>query len=340
MYGVYMTLVSFTLYVLWNRPKNKSRVGLLVVTTVMFTVATGHVALMVATEKPDIIVKEDGLSSFQTVQLLRTCIPGINFILGDGIVAWRAWVIWGKSRLVLALPVILIIAMCDTVIAEFVLTAMYARADVQELGAIVILLHIVTIILSLGTNILMTCAIGYRAWTHSRDAAMIPMRMYKDRVLWALVFLVESGALYCVKGSVYIVLIFTARFSSAGTDIFLLVEASVAQFTGIYPTLIIVICALQRSYCDAVATSRLSAIPSIDSPFFCAPRPPSECRPRAPCSPSRKDAPELRGACSPYSLPVLRLHSLMGETVLSQDDFDRELDSEIWIDVSQWFAKD
>ncbi|KAI0041740.1 hypothetical protein FA95DRAFT_656334 [Auriscalpium vulgare] len=334
LYGIYTTLFFFTLYVLWKRPKDKSRVGLIASTVVMFAVATTHVALTLATERHEILAEMEDLQTFNAVRVFRTCIPGINFIFGDGIVAWRAWVIWGHSRRILVLPVILIFATGGTVVAEFILTTMYARAGNIDIGALAILLQIVTVVLSLGTNVLITCTIAYRAWTHSREVALLrPVRVGSDRAIHVLILLVESGALYCAIWIIYLVLIFTGGYSAAGTEIFLLVEASVTQMTGIYPTLIIVICALQRSYCDTVVTSRLSAMPSINSPLYCAPRPPSKYRPRYSAPPSPEDPPYPRGY-SPEFSKAGREPSILAEDT----DLD-SLDSRIDADVSGRFVE-
>lgn len=44
-----------------------------------------------------------------SAQLLKASDRGPQCVLGDGIIAWRAWVLWNRNRMVLIGPTVLLV---------------------------------------------------------------------------------------------------------------------------------------------------------------------------------------------------------------------------------------
>ncbi|KAI0744306.1 hypothetical protein C8Q80DRAFT_890132 [Daedaleopsis nitida] len=205
----------------------------------------------------------------------------VNVVLGDAMVWWRAWVLWRSSRTVRAICVLLISA----TFATGVIVTTHACSNLNTLDTSVLFYAdggvstrgtgtvgsfftadswgLATSALSLGTNIVATSLIAYKAWHHRRSVAChLRMGSARTQVEKALTLFVESGMLYCILW-VFIV-VYQSLAGSDSEDPGYGVRGTEERFTygfdyvlegclipliGIYPTLIIILVALDRSYC-------------------------------------------------------------------------------------------
>ncbi|KAI0744345.1 hypothetical protein C8Q80DRAFT_1346053 [Daedaleopsis nitida] len=232
----------------------------------------------------------------------------INMALGDAIVWWRAWVLWKGSRPVRALCCILVSATFITGVvatthgckpSDFALALGWKDAVTLSAGSLYIgdQWGLASSILSLVTNMTATSLIAYKAWHHRRLLRQ-NLRMGSAGT-WAektLILLVESGTLYCVfwipvvtyqlctntSGSdvseAQAKLAFGFYYVIAGCLIPLIPYGDMdtsPRPQGIYPTLIILLVALDKSHCDSSFTES-----SSKSPFHLA-LPPRVRLPRA-----------------------------------------------------------
>ena len=90
-------------------------------------------------------------------------------MLGDLIVIWRAWVLWGRNKHIFVLSLFLIIATVADVLTVLVLSirAALSGADLAAdsgVGLALIIIHTLCIALTLCTNALVTLLVGYRTW--------------------------------------------------------------------------------------------------------------------------------------------------------------------------------
>ncbi|PIL34715.1 hypothetical protein GSI_03496 [Ganoderma sinense ZZ0214-1] len=225
-----------------------------------------------------------------------------NIIIGDAIVLGRAYVLYPKNRIIrLALLLLLLGTLSTSIVStahscqspglsqEFVLpdaetTGVYNLAGPSAgnlMGSFFEgdIFGIAASVISLATNVISTCLVGYRAWQHRALVRGNGLGSFSDRsrVSRAMALLIESGAFYSAIWIVVVVYQFITRpFFDAGSDlmndgkdghhssIFRTFTAGWEGFTegglvvviAIYPTIIMLLVALNRSECDTIASYR------------------------------------------------------------------------------------
>ncbi|PIL36019.1 hypothetical protein GSI_01679 [Ganoderma sinense ZZ0214-1] len=191
---------------------------------------------------------------------IMTMTLGLNVILGDSIVWWRACAVW-RSRFVCYLGVVLVSLTLGFGIAAIVLgdhncpcrtcpclfpDYLFRPGAIAEISAV----------LSLGTNVLATILIGVKAWQHRSMLRGHSGSRRKARVAKAFCLLLESGTMY----SILLILLVLYELGPARPNVpfqpsqnaLLRAEAyytfgCFVPIVAIYPMLIIVLVALNRS---------------------------------------------------------------------------------------------
>ncbi|KAI0047559.1 hypothetical protein FA95DRAFT_1605979 [Auriscalpium vulgare] len=267
-YGIYSLLCAFTLLTLFRNIKgNVTNKCLAAATVVMYSVSTISVVLHAVSYLQLMALNpvDDPTGKFvddyaKNILLDNTTysIPTIHFVFGDAIVVWRVWVIWQHSWRITVGPFILLVCTAAIVLAQKITTAAMS-GEAQTLSSapdqkrsIPATLYLASLVLTLCTNGVVTGLISYRAWIHYRSSQAVRIRIGRDRALAALLLLVESGALYC---TIWITLIVLWPFAASQPVAFYIPADLLPQLTGMYPTVIIVICALRRSYADTVMSA-------------------------------------------------------------------------------------
>ncbi|KIP03172.1 hypothetical protein PHLGIDRAFT_121807 [Phlebiopsis gigantea 11061_1 CR5-6] len=254
LYGIYAVTFSATLYLLRRRRQSKV---LTAVTITMFILSTAHIALLASSLLrhinrglvDDALEFRDPAFPEPSIQIVLEC---INCIFGDSIIAWRAWVLWNRSRIVIAIPAVLLtctlasaVGLCHAVVVAPASGTTLTSGSVFVWGAMSIGLTFIT-------NVWAVVLIAIRFWKHYQLLAVhedISGRTYISEripVYSILLFLVESGALYCCT-----LIAVAAAFVSHTNGVYIVLDL-LAQFTGIYPTLIVVLVCLQMTQRDAV----------------------------------------------------------------------------------------
>ncbi|KAM5533212.1 hypothetical protein V8D89_013168 [Ganoderma adspersum] len=215
---------------------------------------------------------------------IMTMTLGLNVILGDSIVWWRACAVW-RSRFVCYLGVVLVSLTLGFGIAAIVLgdhdcpchqcpclfpNYLFRPGAVAEISAV----------LSLGTNVLATTLIGVKAWQHRSMLCARSGSKRKARVAKAFALLLESGTMY----SVLLILLVLYELGPAQPNVpfrppqnaLLRAEAyytfgCFVPVVAIYPMLIIVLVALHRSPIENGLTtveseSATAAVEASDGP--------------------------------------------------------------------------
>ncbi|KAI0691539.1 hypothetical protein C8Q76DRAFT_758474 [Earliella scabrosa] len=196
----------------------------------------------------------------------------INVVIGDAIVWWRAWVVWRKKRLVavLAAASVLLTFVTGTVDAVDTCRAGASSSTASSwLSPHAEQSHsdnltrppgalfggspwgIAAACLTLATNSCATALIAYVAWQHRRDVqSHLGAGSTRTRVTKALYLLVESGAFYCVIWLfvvVYQLLDYFTTEQQYTYALYFAIGGCLIPLIGIYPALIILVCALSKS---------------------------------------------------------------------------------------------
>jgi len=173
-FGAYSALLVFSTILLCRRSPSRTRHALLAISMVMYTVSAAHWALVIAT-----LSEYDGSFSFRLGSDITVIyLPAINYILSDGIVLWRAWVLWDRRLLLFIPPLISLVCTIATTVTSAVYSSYYEveveaffRAgsgfNVQPLikdQNLSMYLEWSTWFLTFGTNLWATGLIFIRAW--------------------------------------------------------------------------------------------------------------------------------------------------------------------------------
>ncbi|KAI0276617.1 hypothetical protein BGY98DRAFT_693311 [Russula aff. rugulosa BPL654] len=253
---VYLCLFPAAVYVLLSRgSKSLSRTMLFVMMVVMFVLSTVYWVISVvitfllmrawfseldpATHSPP-----DWLPMFNAVLL-------VNFIITDGVVVWRAWVICpDQNRAILMTPVVLL-----AIDSLAYLTAVVARAGLfmtQEgthihilLARVIDIAQVSNLGLSLLTNVVATSIIAAKSWKYRKSMRSYGVDNRKTMASKVLGFLVESGMLYIFIGTILLASLFIHMSFATLGDILLPVAV---QLAGIYPIIVLVFVDLSNSF--------------------------------------------------------------------------------------------
>lgn len=180
---------------------------------------------------------------------------GLLFLIGDGIVIWRARAVWGgawQGRLALT-PCFLLLVNTGNFVAQQIIVHVHAgntSTASPQLRSALNSLILTGYVLNVTVNLLATGLVAYRAVLHRRFIQRSGLKI-DSRASNVLLLLTESGALYSMIQLVSLLLFVSAL--SPGVD------ASALSFTislwqrlalfisALYPVLVVLIVTHQRS---------------------------------------------------------------------------------------------
>jgi len=201
----------------------------------------------------------------------------INYILTDGVVVWRAWLLCiPERRKFMVIPVVFLalttVSISTTIVFKIFALVKYPVTDAPAGSALLRGINIVQIAnlgMSLLSNISATSIIGSTAWKHRQtiraafkeaDEILVNGRT-TTKADQILALIVESGLLYCVSGATVLVSsLIRLPFGTLG-DLYTPVNI---QFAGAYPTIVLLLVSLQRSLSG---TTQFSSVPSQPMEF-------------------------------------------------------------------------
>ncbi|KAE9397011.1 hypothetical protein BT96DRAFT_90142 [Gymnopus androsaceus JB14] len=135
----------------------------------------------------------------------------INLILSDGIVVWRAWILFQNDKICKSVLTVLMFANIGINIADCIWDNVEITIEVSSST----ILDWLSALISLVVNIVATLLIAYKAWSHHRIMSdALPIHGGRTRVENILLLLVESGAVYCGIQSVYVVFILLDTYTA------------------------------------------------------------------------------------------------------------------------------
>ncbi|KAJ7267538.1 hypothetical protein B0H12DRAFT_679342 [Mycena haematopus] len=181
----------------------------------------------------------------------------INYVLSDGVVVWRAWVICVRNHrkyLWIAMGFLAVTAITVTLtiifrIANFVISPINDLPGDSFLGRGIDILQITTLITSLFSNFTATGVVGATAWGHWRTIrSTIGTKTGALRTNRILLLVVETGVIYCI--SALVVLISSLVRLPQGTlgDIWTPIQV---QFAGAYPCIVLLLVSTKKSLSES-----------------------------------------------------------------------------------------
>ncbi|KAI9443125.1 hypothetical protein H4582DRAFT_1158495 [Lactarius indigo] len=210
-FGIYTAVFLFSsVFMLSKRPSTPVRNSMLAVSTVMYTVCAVHWAMNMVIAAKILRVDEALMSPFEL--LVVVYLPTINYILSDGIVVWRAWVLWGPSFRFRVFVPLLFSLVCTLVLSAIGAAYLYTGTEYESGRDGIVSRYIGWSVwgLSIGTNLWATGLICIRTWQHRQSVrALLGKGTTSSTAEKVLIFMVESGALYLCIWVVYMISTFT-----------------------------------------------------------------------------------------------------------------------------------
>ncbi|KAH9026511.1 hypothetical protein EDB85DRAFT_2149111 [Lactarius pseudohatsudake] len=247
-YGVYIVFYVISVHILLRNPgftSSRPRMVMFGITTFMF--AMGIIALVL-----EIVL------GFQKTS--KATITRLMYILSDIICAWRAVVLWNRDKRVIAILLLLILGTTAAGGCELGLTLgpnftnlpyYYYIQDgsvpetTGDSGPLIMVGP------TLATNLVSTGLIAWKAGQH-RVSFGKDLREAGGSVMVERVFalLIESGFIYCCLWVVYLV----SALDVMPQPGFTVMEHVLLFSSGLYPTLIIILVAMQKSPIEYYST--------------------------------------------------------------------------------------
>ncbi|KAF9461126.1 hypothetical protein BDZ94DRAFT_1323535 [Collybia nuda] len=235
--GIFASLIGFVVWIMWTNCYTMSKIHkvLFGATIAMFILSVAHLSLIIH----EVIVDSVPLVYVQ----IQIVLSVFQYVIGDLVLIWRVWVIWGHNFVVASGPLIMMMAS-----AAFGFRLVSGN-DGNTFFATV------SVVLVVANTTLCTFLIAGRIWFMKRRARNTPTSISTPQISnqyrKIIILVVESGALYASCQIVSLVLYYT---ESPGLPIILDLEI---PLIGILPTLIIIFV-----HFGVVSGSRNSSVPS------------------------------------------------------------------------------
>ncbi|KAJ3804933.1 hypothetical protein F5876DRAFT_82409 [Lentinula aff. lateritia] len=243
-----------------------------ILTVVMYCISTVHLALSVRMNLVALFTQKaaDGGETLYDDQgsplyFGQVAFEVINCVLGDSIVTWRTWVLWGRDWRAIYFPCFLMGLMLMVLPSRLaVLPNLYPTMAFLVTGSVMVyqfslsppgqpnFSNNTTIWFSLFggfsflTNFYAVIVISLKTWLHQRKMKRVCVDVVVNgpRYYGALFLVIESGGIYCI--AVILVIIFFVQSS----NVVIILADMLAHLTGIYPTVIIVLVCLKLTQHD------------------------------------------------------------------------------------------
>ncbi|KIY63701.1 hypothetical protein CYLTODRAFT_402780 [Cylindrobasidium torrendii FP15055 ss-10] len=209
----------------------------------------------------------------------------IHVILGDGIVIWRAWVVWKNNRVqrLVFIPMsFLLVSVAFLIIANLCNAISH---PIPEDSQLCLWRDAVPWAISLITHVVSTVFIAVRVWQWRSLVQSGDSNPSKSKIWKTMALLVESGCAYVLVWVFAIFVQFGPVLSGGGVEYLYRSLAPLSdQLTGLYPTVIIVLVKLRLSVDDrsvansSQSDSRYERAPQLTSIRF---TPPTSTSPRS-----------------------------------------------------------
>ncbi|KAH7873037.1 uncharacterized protein C8R40DRAFT_414280 [Lentinula edodes] len=253
-HGMYTTLFCSAMYLLLHRRKSKriTNTIMTILTVVMYCISTVHLALSVRMNLVALFTQKaaDGGETLYDDQgsplyFGQVAFEVINCVLGDSIVTWRTWVLWGRDWRAIYFPCFL---MVGSSVTGSVMVYQFSLSPPGQPN----FSNNTTIWFSIFggfsflTNFYAVIVISLKTWLHQRKMKRVCVDVLVNgpRYYGALFLVIESGGIYCI--AVILVIIFFVQSS----NVVIILADMLAHLTGIYPTVIIVLVCLKLTQHD------------------------------------------------------------------------------------------
>ncbi|KAH9941746.1 uncharacterized protein BXZ73DRAFT_41625 [Epithele typhae] len=262
LWGMYVILfgISMVLFLLRSTRGTQSSYTLAVASTVLFLACTGHFAIEFNHFYTVLwATGVDGFSSETTPLIGADLLISTCDLLGDFILLYRCWMVWGRNWYIILLPSMTAIAgfACIAQAIHFIITT-NSTASVPPPA--IVPLTTASYALPLCTNAMTTGLIVFHIWRFTSrykdengETLSLPSTARLARTASGII--IESGVLYLVAQLTLVVLVSIKHPAEA------IVAVGAVQIYGIAPTLIIIRVGLGRAFPASKASAASTTTP-------------------------------------------------------------------------------
>ncbi|KAF9062276.1 hypothetical protein BDP27DRAFT_296142 [Rhodocollybia butyracea] len=264
-FGIYILASAITLHLLYQKGLQKPRVItlfttqliLIVISIWQFTTVNGELLAqlfdVLANPKLKMILSqqlEDRLTlAMQTTIWTKVGVwpANIKLLIGDSIVAYRAWVLWRQHTIVRWVLGFLGISNAVVNIIDGFYSSGIAKAPSS--GTLRLVSQSFFLIVSVSLNVLATMLIVYKTWTHANATRHLVADSHSTLLskrspsLNLLVFLVESGTTFFILQAGFCISLAILVSSPKASDVLSanIVSDAVVMALGFYPTSVTIV---------------------------------------------------------------------------------------------------
>ncbi|KAJ7508826.1 hypothetical protein B0H11DRAFT_1791940 [Mycena galericulata] len=237
LYGINCVVFSTAIYVLVYKRTSETRpLFLLMVSSLLFTLATAHVGLVLRQLLEAFIYSAPGTATLyfadqsQPLPVAKLVLYSVNVFTQDMVLVWRLWIVWGRNWKVVLFPIIL---ECMHTAAAFIAEARGAIPGIPVFDKILHRWALVNWSLDLTVNIGVTAGIAYKLWSVGVNVKALTGHS-NNRYYGAILTIIESGGLFTTATLVTFSLYLSGQIATV------MAIDSVMQLATLTPLLILV----------------------------------------------------------------------------------------------------
>ncbi|KAI9450474.1 hypothetical protein BJY52DRAFT_1356565 [Lactarius psammicola] len=265
-YGIYIVLYVTSVHILLRKPSftsSRPRMFMFGITTFAFVLGIISLVLEKALgfQQMQLFLDPtaDGVWSSDRITVVFTVeatITRLMYILSDIICAWRAMVLWNRDKRVIAILLLFILgtiaaAGCDLGLSLIPLFSPSHNSIQVESSVKLGERALIMVGPTLGTNLLSTGLITWKAWQYRVSVRKhLSEASGSVRVGRVFALLIESGFLYSCLWILFLV----SAFGLIPEPGFTIMQGVLLVTSGLYPTLIITLVAMQKSPVEHYST--------------------------------------------------------------------------------------
>ncbi|KAH8814763.1 hypothetical protein DL96DRAFT_1624866 [Flagelloscypha sp. PMI_526] len=282
-FGAYLVVTAMSMTILWNKPEKGFSVTryrllglmtfILLLTTAMWVGQVSvrakqiHIALFAG---PSVALKDrvKATKNWSSVSVWNNWAGATTMLYADAVLIWRAWVICADKRKWIYISIFFwIVCLAGQLVGNISLIMLhhdntYSKKFTYGIG--------VGLAASFLANLAATAIIGSTVYSHRKSIGNVGnngRRLSSPASKVALVF-VESGLFYCMyQFTVFITSLFTDRGNATGAT--RIAAATMYQtleyVAALYPTIVIIIVNINRSFLDSTIEDSEFDIPSTEA---------------------------------------------------------------------------
>ncbi|KAI0630792.1 hypothetical protein C8Q77DRAFT_1075369 [Trametes polyzona] len=253
-WGVYTTIFAMTMYTIYQKRKEGVNRFTTVTLILLYVLATGHMSLALVRLIQGFVLYRDIIDPVfffanisLRVNMAKDYLYITNLFLGDLIIVWRLYVVYGKNLYIAAFPALMCLGELvnfPDVLAAAVIAVGYASISqwLAPTQNFVVMDQLGTTMfsLSLAANIILTMVIVARIWYVTRRTQRVLGQVGGGHYKRILLLLIESGAFVAAAKLTEFVLFQLAPDDGIdGLNAIDVVYECMPQITGLAPTCII-----------------------------------------------------------------------------------------------------